>query len=98
MNSPATPISQLRNLGPVSARQLARIKVTNLFELNKKGAMNCFIELSQLEDYQPGLNFLYAMLGALENKHWTEYKKRKGELLIELESQREFLDLMQNNT
>ncbi len=81
-----TPINELRNLGPSSARALSRISVTNHSELKKRTAIACFVALCELDDFKPSLNFLYAMLGALENRHWTEYKGQKGELLLELEN------------
>ncbi len=82
---PDTPIQQLKNLGPTSAKQLSRININNFSELGSKGAIECFIELSELDNFKPSLNFLYAMLGAIEGKHWTQYKNIKGQLLLELE-------------
>ena len=95
MPSPTTPIQQLKNLGPTSAQQLARIGVSNLSDLEKKGATECFIELSRMDNLRPSLNFLYAMLGALEDKHWTQYKSIKGQLLLELEDQVELRKLFE---
>jgi len=56
--------------------------------------MGCFEELNELKNFKPSLNFLYAMLGALEEKHWTEYKSRKGELLIVLENNKEIKQML----
>ncbi|WP_444997173.1 TfoX/Sxy family DNA transformation protein [Aliikangiella sp. IMCC44359] len=81
----STPISQLRNLGPSSAKILAKINVKTLQDLKNKSPIQCFAELRRLNNQPLSLNLLYAMLGAIENKHWTEYKKMKGELLIQLE-------------
>ncbi|MCW8877096.1 MAG: TfoX/Sxy family protein [Kangiellaceae bacterium] len=90
MIDPNTPIAQLKNLGPKSAEQLAQVGILNYQQLLEKGAIESFELLCSLEQFQPSLNFLYAMLGAIENKHWTEYKQRKGKLLLELENRKEF--------
>ena len=37
------------------------------------------------------------MLGAIEDKHWAEYKKMKGELLIQLENLNELETLFNKN-
>ncbi len=79
-------IIELRNLGPSSAEALAKISITNREQLEEKGALACYETLCQQDGFKPSFNFLYAMLGAIENKHWTEYKKQKGELLLILES------------
>ena len=79
-----SPIVELKNLGPKSAKQLARISVNTLLDLKAKGAIDCFIELSKLNHYKPSINFLYAMTGAIENKHWTLYKNIRGELELNL--------------
>jgi len=44
---------------------------------------------------KPSINFLYAMLGALENKHWTQYKNQKGEFLLILKNHVEMKKLFQ---
>jgi len=86
MTSPKTPIAQLKNLGPASAKQLARINIHCYGELKNKGAIACYASLLQLENFKPSINFLYAMLGAIENKPWNAYSAQKGEILIQLES------------
>ena len=87
------PIIELKNLGPTSVNWLARINIHTFDDLQQKGAINCFEALSEISGFKPSLNFLYAMLGALENKHWAEYKLYKGELLIELENNKEIKKL-----
>lgn len=86
-------VIQLKNLGATSEHWLAQINIHTFDDLQQKGAVNCFEALCELKDFKPSLNFLYAMLGALENKHWTEYKRYKGELLIELENNKEIKKL-----
>ena len=92
------PIIKLKNLGPTSEYWLARIDIHTFDDLQQKGAINCFEALCELPDFKPSLNFLYAMLGALENKHWTKYKQYKGEILIELEKNEEIKKLFNLNS
>ena len=92
------PIIKLKNLGPISVYWLAQINIHTFGDLKQRGAINCFEELGELPEFKPSLNFLYAMLGALENKHWTEYKRYKGEILIELENNEEIRKLFKLNS
>jgi len=85
-----TPIAECRNLGAASAKVLASVGVECYGDLHDKGAIAVFVSLAMLENKQPNLNLLYAMLGAIENRHWTEYSHQKGELLLIVESQLEF--------
>ena len=92
------PVIQLKNLGPTSEHWLGQINIHTFDDLQQKGAINCFEALCELQNFKPSLNFLYAMLGALENKHWAEYKQNKGELLIELENNEEIRKLFNLNS
>ena len=48
------------------------------------------MDLKEEGSIKPSLNFLYAMVGALENKHWAKIaKEEKGRLLMELEGYKE---------
>ena len=93
MPAPDTPIEKLKNLGPASARQLAQINITTYQQLADKGAIACYATLLKLPDFSPNLNMLYALHGAIEDRHWTEYSREKGELLFRLES---FLEIDQS--
>lgn len=86
MSDSNLPIHKLLNLGPKSAIQLEKIGVKNINQLRAKGAIRCYYELTQQPGQKPGLNFLYALFGAIENRHWHSYRKKKGEILIHLES------------
>ena len=96
MIAPDTPIEKLKNLGAKSAKQLAEVGISNYQQLVEKGAIESFELLCSHDNFRPSLNFLYAMLGAIENKHWTEYKSQKGKLLLELENRKEFRTLFNN--
>ncbi|TQV74126.1 hypothetical protein FLL45_14815 [Aliikangiella marina] len=98
MQCSKTPIIQCRNLGPVSAKQLANYGIKTLGELIETGAIEIFVSIAEKSNKQPSFNLLYAMLGAIENKHWTEYKKQKGELALIVESQLELRQLQKKNS
>ncbi len=89
MPNKPTPITECRNLGPSSAKTLADIGIRSLTELESKGAIEVFVSLALKDNKLPNLNLLYAMLGAIDDRHWTEYRSQKGELLLIIESQLE---------
>ena len=79
-------LSDLKGLGPKSEKTLNKIGIYTKADLQKIGAVKAFIKLKKESDFNPSLNYLYAMVGALENKHWTEIAKAERErLLFELE-------------
>jgi DNA transformation protein len=53
--------------------------------LESVGAVTTYLRL-QKAGYKPGMNLLYALVGAMENRHWTDVAKHERErLLNELE-------------
>lgn len=79
-------LSKLKGLGPKSEEQLNQIGITTLAELKAVGPVHVFLRLKQQSDRAPSLNFLYAMVGAIENKHWLEIAKtERCRLLTELD-------------
>jgi len=83
-------LRDLKGLGPKSEQCLIDIGINTPEELAKFGAVRTFIKLRDNSDAKPSLNFLYALVGALENKHWAKIaKEEKGRLLIELDGFKE---------
>jgi DNA transformation protein len=83
-------VSQLQGLGEKSAKCLNEIGIYKRSDLEKTGVVNVFMDLKEEGSIKPSLNFLYAMVGALENKHWAKIaKEEKGRLLMELEGYKE---------
>lgn len=81
-----TKLSNLKGLGPKSEKLLNEIGIYTRDDLNKTGAIQAYIKLANESQIKPSLNFLYAMVGALEDKHWTDIaKSEKSRLLIELD-------------
>ncbi len=78
-------LSDLRNLGALSARGLPQIGVTTPEELRRRGAIATYVELKR-NVAGVNVNALYALAGALENRHWLEIARaRKLELLLQVE-------------
>ena len=75
-------LSKLKGLGPKSERSLNEIGIYSKEDLEKTGAVRAFLQMEKECSIKPGLNFLYAMVGALENKSWIEIAKQEKERLI----------------
>jgi DNA transformation protein len=88
-------LSKLKGLGPKSEKCLCEIGINTREDLERTGAVRAFIKLKNECSIKPSLNFLYAMVGALENEHWTNIaKSEKGRLLMELEGYRELEEML----
>ena len=83
-------LSKLKGLGPKSERCLNEIGIKTRHDLETIGPVRAFLKLRSECSTKPSLNFLYAMVGALEGKHWAEIaKSEKGRLLLELDGYQE---------
>ena len=79
-------LSQCKGLGPASEKCLNQIGIYTCAGLRDIGAVRAFARLQQYSDKKPSLNLLYAMVGALENRHWASIAKtEKARLLMELD-------------
>ncbi len=94
-------LSKLKGLGPKSEKSLNDIGIYTLPDLKVVGPVQAFIKLQTTCNIKPSLNFLYAMISAIENVHWTKIAKtEKAKLLMELEDYKElqdFLDVEKTN-
>ncbi len=59
-------LRDLKGLGPKSEACLKAGGISSKEELESIGAVSAFIKLKEADDSKPNLNFLYAMVGALE--------------------------------
>ena len=83
-------LRDLKGLGPASEKMLQSIAINTAEDLKKMGAIRAFIKLKKELQKKPSLNMLYAMVGALEGKHWVDIaKKEKGRLIMELDGYHE---------
>lgn len=90
-------LRDLKGLGPKSEGCLIEIGITTPDELREIGPVRAFIKLKKECSVKPSLNFLYAMVGALEGRHWTDIaKSERGRLLLELDGYRELEEMLKS--
>ncbi len=91
MNEEMESLNRLKGLGPKSEKCLNEIGIFTKSDLEKIGPVKAFIKLrNECSTMKPSLNFLYAMVGALEDVNWTSVaKKEKYRLLMELDGYKE---------
>ena len=78
-------LNALKGIGPKSLYQLRTIGINNKDDLIREGAVPTYLKLKQ-QYKNISLNFLYAMVGALEDKHWRDIAAtRREELLLQIE-------------
>ena len=95
MNTSPKKLRSLKGLGPRSVKQLNDIDIHTPADLEKIGPVKAFIKLQEQSNIKPSLNFLYAMVGALQNEHWVNIaKEKKGQLLLEFEDDKELENLL----
>ena len=79
-------ISQLMGLGPKAEKHLNTIGIYTRADLEAVGAVSAYLQLIDSGQINPHLNFLYAIVGALEDVSWLKIAQEQREhLLFELE-------------
>ena len=83
-------LSKLKGLGPKSEQSLNEIGIYTQAQLRDVGAVRAFILLKNAGRFKPSLNFLYAMVGALQGEHWANIaQSERTRLLTELHGHQE---------
>jgi Pathogenicity locus/TfoX C-terminal domain len=78
----ASPLTGMRNLGPRATQWLASIGITTPSRLRRVGPIAAFVRLKRAHR-GVSLNALYALVGAVEDLHWTEVRRtRRLDLLL----------------
>lgn len=91
----ALKLRELKGLGPKSEKSLNEICIYTREDLEAIGPVKAFIKLQKECSVKPSLNFLYAMVGAMEGKHWADIaKSERGRLLEELDGYRELEEML----
>lgn len=74
-------LESLKGLGPKSAAMLRQVGIHSREELM---AHDPFALYARLKAEIPGisLNMLYALIGAVENRHWQDIKKEKRTTIL----------------
>lgn len=78
-------VASLKGLGPKSSAALRTIGISSIEDLRAQDPFDVYAELKAKV---PGtsLNFLYGLIGAIEDVHWQEIKKtRRTAILLRLE-------------
>jgi DNA transformation protein len=78
-------LRDLKGLGPKSERVLPLVGITTVEQLEASDPFDIY---ARLKMRAPGtsLNALYALIGAIEGRHWQEVKReRRTEILLRLE-------------
>jgi DNA transformation protein len=92
---PLSKLRDLKGLGPKSEMLLIEIGINTEEKLRELGAIRAFIRLKKESNSKPSLNFLYALVGALEDEHWINIAKHeKGQLIMALEGYKELEELL----
>ena len=90
-------LRDLRGLGPKSEGWLSEVGIHTPDDLRAIGAIRAFIKLKQQCATKPSLNFLYALVGAIEGDHWLKVaRNEKGRLLMALEGYRELEEILKS--
>jgi DNA transformation protein len=78
-------IRNLRNLGPSSEKMLGKANIASEEQLRALGAVAAFVAVKRA-GCSPSLNLLWAIEGALTDRHWTEVANNdRRSLLTQLE-------------
>ncbi len=79
-------VADLKGLGPRSAAALRDIGIDNADQLRGSDPFALYAAL-KAKAPGTGLNFLYALIGAIEDIHWLEVKRsRRMEVLLRLDA------------
>lgn len=81
----ASTVVSLKGLGPKSSAALRSIGVETIEQLRSRDPFEVYAEL-KAKIPETSLNFLYALIGAVEDIHWQEVKRfRRTTILLRLE-------------
>ena len=75
-------LSRLKNIGPVTIRQLREVGIANVTALRKLGALAAYRRLKHAFPRQVSLVMLYALEGALRGCHWNQLPPGVKEKLV----------------
>ena len=83
----ARPLRELKNLGPRSEAMLAQVGIHTEQQLRESDPFTVY---ARLKAHVPGTSrtMLYALLGALEDRHWQAVRTERGtEIMMRLDDQ-----------
>ncbi|MDA1258501.1 MAG: TfoX/Sxy family protein [Chloroflexi bacterium] len=74
-------LEDLKNLGPVSSRQLKAVGINTVEQLEAAGPVQAFYLVADLFPSETSVVFLYALQGALWDVHWNALPPEEKERL-----------------
>ena len=78
-------MASLKGLGPRCAEGLLGIGIESIEQLRARDPFEVYAEL-KVKVPGTSLNFLYALIGAIDDVHWQEVKRtRRTEILLRLD-------------
>lgn len=84
-----TDMTSLLNLGPTSSEWLEAVDIRSPGDLRAVGAVEAYWKVKQA-GYNPSLNLLYALEGAITHTHWNRLSNDdRHRLMIELDARME---------
>ena len=79
-------IADLKGLGLRSEKILSAVGIITKDDLVETGAVGVFLQVKKMSSVNPSLNLLYALVGAIEDKHWVDIaREEKSRLLLEVD-------------
>ena len=95
MDIPNTDLIRLKGLGKKSVECLQSVGIFTREDLMNVGPVAAFNRLKAAPGISPSLNFLYAMVGALENRHWLDIaQNERTQLLNQIDGYNELMKIM----
>ncbi len=73
--------NKIRNVGPKGAAWLRQVGVRTQEDLVRLGPVDAFMKVKRA-GFRPSLNLLYALAGAIENRHWAELPDEHKRALV----------------
>ena len=95
MDIPNTDLIRLKGLGKKSVECLQSVGIFTREDLMNVGPVAAFNRLTAAPGISPSLNFLYAMVGALENRHWLDIaQNERTQVLNQFDGYNELMKIM----
>lgn len=73
--------NRLLNIGRKSAAWLRYVGVNTFDDLTQLGAVRAYLKVRNA-GFKPGLNFLYALVGAEQGRSWTTLSMQEKDTLV----------------
>lgn len=73
--------NKIRNVGPKGAAWLRQVGVRTQDDLIRLGPVDAFMKVKRA-GFRPSLNLLYALAGAIENRHWADLPDERKRALV----------------